>query len=492
MVLFGAIASFGQPDTTLITAYDRLLDLRIHDSREMTRVYLDQSNKSLSTAGQYRVSDIAFATYIRSLSDLFHILVLLDPDHYSHYNSFSEKEYLNTLDELDANNPYVAFSKAEIRLHSALIHLNEEKAFSGAIRLIQAYRQSRQNSGKWNNLIMMKKTYGLLQIILSLAPDKYNFLFSILRIHPDFKEGYSQLHEVSRRDGLFRFEASMLLALINSFYLNEYQQADSVINAMKGHHHNSLLFNYLAGVVSIKTGKNESAIRFLESASDLSEKYRSIPLVDYYLGECYLKALDLNKAASKYHTYINRQNPEKFIKDSYFKLYLISLLKSDSARMLEYSALVQEKGSLATEKDKNAQILTENGYIPYPELLRARLMFDGGYYDEAEGILNEIPEAELSKEDKMEMYYRYARMHELTRNLNQAEIYFYRVIHFSGYENHYLVANSHLHLGYIALEGKNYDRAAYFFERALDYNGEIYSNSIKSEAIAGLEQIPED
>ena len=72
-----------------------------------------------------------------------------------------------------------------------------------------------------------------------------------------------------------------------------------------------------------------------------------------------------------------------------------------------------DKGSETTDADKQAAKDAKSGVWPNPLLLKARLLNDGGYNNEAIALLTGKSTADFTKqEDKLEFAYRIARIYD--------------------------------------------------------------------------------
>jgi len=138
-------------------------------------------------------------------------------------------------------------------------------------------------------------------------------------------------------------------------------------------------------------------------------------------------------------------------------------------------------------KIKSAQKEFESGEIPNRILLKARLQFDGGFYQEALKTLIASKTGDLTTADeKLEFTYRLGRIHHELKNQKEA-ISYYRLTIKSGAEsNRYFAANSSLMLGliYESLEQKG--AALKAFEACSEFNNSEYRNSINQKAKAGI------
>jgi tetratricopeptide (TPR) repeat protein len=129
--------------------------------------------------------------------------------------------------------------------------------------------------------------------------------------------------------------------------------------------------------------------------------------------------------------------------------------------------------------------------IPEINLLKARLLFDGGYYTEAKNVLIKIEKEELTFTQQVELTYRLARIYQETKLLKEAKLYFEQTMLTGKSLKKYFAGNSALKLGEIFENEKNYERAKEYYSICLKMKFEEYETSIHSKAKAGLERVSE-
>ena len=86
-------------------------------------------------------------------------------------------------------------------------------------------------------------------------------------------------------------------------------------------------------------------------------------------------------------------------------------------------------GHAESDEDKSAWMEAKLGKKPNLKLLKARLLFDGAYYDQAIEVLDAIVEADLKdKEQEVEFNYRRARVMHETDNTETAKVEYINTI----------------------------------------------------------------
>jgi tetratricopeptide (TPR) repeat protein len=149
-------------------------------------------------------------------------------------------------------------------------------------------------------------------------------------------------------------------------------------------------------------------------------------------------------------------------------------------------------GTDVTEADKYAARSLAENESPHIKLTIARYFTDGGYYEEAHEVLENIsPQERTTKRDQAEFPYRMARLYHKQDKFQDAKLYYEQCIQITGEEPWYFAPNACLQLGYIALEEGDKKTAKQYFDRALAYKKHEYKNSIDSKAKSALAQLSE-
>ena len=183
---------------------------------------------------------------------------------------------------------------------------------------------------------------------------------------------------------------------------------------------------------------------------------------------------------------------KNLIKDATYKLFLSYWLTDEDAIAMTYWKSIQTVGQTTFESDKYAQKIASNNEIPNKQLAKMRLYTDGGYYTKAFEIYNTTNLSDFTlKKDKIEYYYRAARLYQKSGRQKESIPYFLKVITLSSENknNYYFAPNSALQLGYIYTQLKNYPQARAYFHQAIDYKNHEYENSIEQKAKIALNEI---
>ena len=163
----------------------------------------------------------------------------------------------------------------------------------------------------------------------------------------------------------------------------------------------------------------------------------------------------------------------------------IALLNNDTGAYNAAIAQIRSAGSTYHDKDKQAMNEVAAG-APSAELLKARLLFDGGYYSGALAELSDVQAATFKKEkDKVEFYYRMGRIYDALGKDETALQYYQRTVNAGKDLKYYYAATAALNMGKI-YSGRNNAKARICFSMACNMKNHEYENSIEAQAKEGL------
>ena len=455
-------------DPTLLDAYHHALNV-------------DPSAALEKLPGQSTIAEM----YIASLAEALELLVSEDHTKFPEY----EERFLKRLDRNVRATPRdFQFLQAEMRLQWAFVYIKFGHELDAALQLRQAYQIAEACKSKFPEYLPIRKTSGLLQIIVGSVPDKYHWVLRLLNMNGSVSGGLAQLKEISDSKSPLAFEGKMLHALVQGFMLARPDKGLQEMQSTLDEYKDNRLALFLTASLALKNSSNEVALQRL---TDLSAITAGTPLyyADYLRGETYLHKGDYVNAISSYRWFINHQTGQNYIKDAHYKIGLCYWLNGNVNDAHAEFRIARTKGKEATEADKSAgRNLAEAG-LPNVKLLKARYLTDGGYYREAAGVLAAITPNDLtSPQEKVEFTYRKARLAHKMNDTNAISLYL-ETVKMTGEESWYFAPNACLQLGYIYQSQNKIKEAEEYFLRALAYRRHAYKNSIDSKARAALAQL---
>jgi tetratricopeptide (TPR) repeat protein len=448
-------------DPTIARAHQLTLDLEFQESTKTLA-----ENKSL------------YANYVASLNQAVELLLSEDPSLFSLYEKNFEDRLIKNPKTNDEK-----FVMAEMNLQWSFVYLKFGHELDAASHFRDAYKIAIECRRKAPQYLPIRKTTGLLEVMVGAVPEKYNWIMDLFGMHGSIENGLKDLGQVAFSENSFSNEARLIKSLIEGYVLQQSLKAANDLNSnLKKDSVRAFAFG--AAALYIKSSQSENALPLLR------ELEGSTPLVDYSLGEVLLQRGDYEQAINSYRNFITHYKGENNLKDAWFKTGLCYRLLDRAHEADSAFAVAKEKGKDFVEADRSAARTLNLTTLPNVALMKVRYATDGGYYENARSVLDKISQADLSsKKEIVEYYYRRARLEHGTRHFEASKIFYQQVIDMSGNEPWYFAPNACLQMGYLFVEAKNETKAKEYFRKALSYKHHEYKNSIDSKAKTALNRM---
>jgi hypothetical protein len=463
-----------------LKAYDAIFALKLTTARQLI-------------ATERRVNpDNGIVPLLENYVDYFY---LLTTDSKVEFDKLKQKksERLDQLEEQNSSSPYYLYAQAEINLQWALVRGRYGEYFTAAREIKKAYGQLQENQKAFPAFILNAKGIGLVNAFLGNLPDGIlKSTLSTFGIRGDLAKGIAMLDRLAETLPQSKYEPFFEeVVFYYSFVLNDIAHSPAAYaKTMKYTSRiddDSLMKTYLQGLVASKSGHNDEAINILR-ARPTGSVYQSFPYLDFLLANAKLNKLDLS-SANDFSRFLLLNKGVNYIKDSNLHLAWVALLRGDNDAYNSFVIKVKSTGYTYQEKDKQA-LNEANDAIPQKVLLKARLLFDGGYYSKALELLSSSAENDFSAgRDRTEYFYRLGRiLDELGRD-DEAILKYERAIKAGRTLKYYYAANSALLAGKTMERKRHWAKSKAYFNLAVQMNNHDYESSIESQAKAGLNRI---
>lgn len=470
--MFSILSCFGQEwtfDENTQKAYDLVLNLQIEEAQRL--IPHPKTNHE---------------HYVAALGEALELLITEDGEKFTLYEDRFEKRLdkktkITSADDL--------FLQAEIGLQWAFVHLKFGHEFDAALNLRQAYLTTQEIKKRFPDYTAIRKTSGLLDVIIGSVPEKYNWVLGLLNMEGSVDIGLHELESIRRSDHTLEFESDLLYALTLGFVLQQPEQAMTEIQQVLNEYPKNRLALFIGTSLAIKNSKSEEALNMLYT---LSQQQSGLPLyyAEYLKGEVYLHKAEYLNSISSYRWFINHYKGQNYMKDAHYKIgvcYWLNGNTSDAEVLFKQAKAI---GKEITEADRYAARSMAENEMPHVKLAKVRYFTDGGYYDEAKDLLQTLALKDLkTKRDQVEFQYRKARVAHKTDDLSAAKELYQKTIDDNGEESWYFAPNACLQLGYIYSAEKDKAKAISFFRKALEYKKHEYKNSIDSKAKSAIAQL---
>lgn len=463
-----------------VRAYQNIFELKLGTARQ------------LITAEKKARPQNSIIPLLENYVDYFYLLTIESKTEFDKLEA-NKSARLDQISKDDKNSPYYLYAQAEINLQWALIRGRYGAYFAAAREINRANSLLKDNQKKFPNFPLNAKGLGLVNVVIGSLPDGFmKSALSTFGVKGDVQTGLSQLDKLAEdlpksTYEPFYEEVIFYYAYILSDVAKHQQAYTKTMKYTARIADSSLLKTYMQAYVCARSGKNDQAIEILENRPK-GNIYQPFAYLDYLLGVVRLNKLDL-KAASSFEQFLQVNKGGNYIKDTYLHLAWISLLKDDTAN---YTALLNKaKSKGATYIDKDKQALNEaNAPMPHLVLLKARLLYDGGYLSRALEVLSDSKADDFKTvKDKAEHAYRLGRVNDDLGKDDAALANYQTAFNVGKNQKYYYAAKSAVLMGNIYEKKKNFLKAKAYFNLAISLKDHEYENSIENEAKQGLKRI---
>jgi hypothetical protein len=459
--------------------YESITSLRIPEARTL----ISQDKKANASNLIYQL--------LESYADFYQLFLNENKAEYSRmYPAFEQR--IQLLEAGPKQSPYHLYSLALAHLHKSLIAIRFNKNLEAALDFRKAFLLFKENKKAYPNFSPNDVYLGLMTTVIGTIPKGYQWMASLLGMSGKITEGNALvLKYINSKDAYAnqcRNEALFVYPyLIMNFEGNKKKTFDFIENTAYDFTNNHL-HAYMATNLYLNNQQSQKA---LQIASNLNpaNTYLDLPFWQLEMGYAYLNELKLEAAKNALQQFINRFKGQFYVKDAFEKLSWIAYIQGDQAKANAYRSNVLSKGNDITDADKQALQNAKKGTWPHPILLRARLLSDGGYQQQALAILAGKTSKDFDKDiDRTEFAYRLGRIYELAGQIDQAIPFYTSAIEKGSNQPEYFAARAALQIGLIYEQKGNPSQAITFFNTCLEMKNHAFKNSLDQKAKTGIQR----
>jgi hypothetical protein len=459
--------------------YESITSLRIPEARTL----ISQDKKANASNLIYQL--------LESYADFYQLFLNENKAEYSRmYPAFEQR--IQLLEAGPKQSPYHLYSLALAHLHKSLIAIRFNKNLEAALDFRKAFLLFKENKKAYPNFSPNDVYLGLMTTVIGTIPKGYQWMASLLGMSGKITEGNALvLKYINSKDAYAnqcRNEALFVYPyLIMNFEGNKKKTFDFIENTAYDFTNNHL-HAYMATNLYLNNQQSQKA---LQIASNLNpaNTYLDLPFWQLEMGYAYLNELKLEAAKNALQQFINRFKGQFYVKDAFEKLSWIAYIQGDQAKANAYRSNVLSKGNDITDADKQALQNAKKRTWPHPILLRARLLSDGGYQQQALAILAGKTSKDFDKDiDKTEFAYRLGRIYELAGQIDQAIPFYTSAIEKGSNQPEYFAARAALQIGLIYEQKGNPSQAITFFNTCLEMKNHAFKNSLDQKAKTGIQR----
>lgn len=399
------------------------------------------------------------------------------------------KQRLKILESSDKKSPYHLFCKGMLYFQWFAIQSKYGDFWDAAWDFRRAYLTFKECKSAFPNFRLADPFIGAQQAIISTIPSGYKWISQILGLKGDMKSGMNTLKQfIYSKETLFQDEARLYYIYLKNYLENDPSGALLLIQSLNLDTKSHLLNVFAAANLALNNKDAGSAEKILLGAKRGPE-YMPFPMLDFELADAKMKRLDMS-AIQYFQAFIKNYKGYFYIKDAHMSLALCYYLLNQNDKAMWYKKRIAQVGKSESDADKQAQKFSVQGRFPNKEVLKARLLGDGGNHQKALEVLNDCDTTQLTNEaDRLEWMYRLGRAYDELKQDSEAIQYYNKTIRNGENSSTYFAARAALQAGYIFEKNGQKAKALEYFNKVLDMDDHEFKNSLDQRAKAGINRL---
>lgn len=411
-----------------------------------------------------------------------------NPQAYKQKKALKETR-LNLIEKGDPNSPYFLFSKALLYFQWSMIQIKYADYWQAAWDFRHSYLLFLENKKRFPQFRYQDIFIGAQQAVISTIPAGYRWITSILGLKGDMKTGMQLLSAgLGNTNAAFAEEAFLYTIYLQNYIENDPEGAAKLIDTYRLDVVNNQLFCFMAANLALnnkKAGLTEKILRERKTGDD----YLPFPMLEYELAEAMQRRLS-PEAVNHYQAFLSVSKSNFYLKDACHSIALNYYLQGNMAQANAFKQKIKSIGKADSDADKEAMKFAAQGKFPDKDLLKARLLNDGGYHEQSLQLLQSIKNKRFeSSDEELEYTYRLARVYDDLDQDDKALDYYDRTIAEGKSSSKYFAARAALQAGYLfELRGQK-AKAMNYFRQVLEMDDHDYKNSLDQRAKSGINRL---
>ena len=455
---------------------------------EITKLKLSSGQKLVAKARQENPDNL-IPDFLSSYIDFFILFFNEDPVQLKlRQPNFSL--YLKKMEEGPKTSPFYNYCRSAVYIQKACVEIKFGQRWSSGWDFRKAFSLIKDNRKSFPQFVPNDMIYGPMQVVAGTIPDGYKWLAGLFGIKGSIKSGLALMQSVINSNDvyakLFSNEAAFYYCYVEFYIQNQPQLVFNFINQKKLDIVNNHLLAYMATNLALNDKRNDYALSIITNRNS-SVEYMQTPVWDFELGYVQMRHLDMAVAIKSFENFTKNFKGKFYLKDAYEKLSWCYYLSGNQTAANAARQSVIAKGSTDTDADKQALKDAKSNKWPVAILLKARLLNDGGYNNEALAQLAGKSSKDFPQpEDQLEFTYRLARIYDDLGKNDLAIKNYQTAITLGEGRTEYFASRAALQTGLIYEKlGKKTD-AVGWYEKCIAMQNHDYKDSIDQKAKAGI------
>ncbi|MBL7753846.1 MAG: tetratricopeptide repeat protein [Chitinophagaceae bacterium] len=457
-------------------AYQNYLALRLTDARSYLLKEIKEQPGNLMTVFLANYEDFVLLTFNEN------------PEEYERRKP-NLKQRIKVLDQGDSGSPYAIFCKAVLYFQWCAIRSKYTDYWDAAWDFRRSHLLFKECKQKFPRFRQVDPFLGMQSAIISTIPKGYKWISSILGMKGEMRSGMNLLSAyVFSSETLFQEEARLYFIYLKNYLNNDPEGAMKLVQSFQLDLKSHFLNAFTASNLALNNKRAAEAKRILSSLNRTKD-YMNFPMLDFELGDALMKLLDPT-AIKYFEKFLNEYKGHFYVKDACMSLALCYYLQGNLNKASYYKKRITEVGKTESDADKQAQKFSKSGRFPDRDILKARLLNDGGEHQKALDILLVKDTSRIEHfSDRLEWMYRMARVYDDLEKDDLAIPYYNLTITRGKESSEYFAARAALQAGYIYEKKGHKTKAIQYYNEVLNMDDHEFKNSLDQRAKAALNRM---
>ena len=456
--------------------------------QEITKLRISSGIVLIEKAKQQNPDNL-IPLLLESYVDFYTLFLNEDPrDYQIRYPKFSER--LDQLQQGPKSSPFYYYCLSTVRVHKGASAIKFGKLWDAGWDFRKAYQHIKENKKRFPTFTANDLIFGALQAVVGTIPKGYQWIASLFGMKGSLTEGMKTVRGfINSNDPWAKMmfnEAAFIYPYLLFYIENKKEEALAFTQQKKLDLVNNHLHAYMAANLAINNKQSEFAQKIILNRNR-SDEYLQVSIWDFELGFTKLYHLETQEAAKYLEKFLTGFKGKFYVKDAYQKLSWCYYLQGNMTAAQEVRKKILQKGATDSDADKQALKDAQSGKWPNILLLKARLLSDGGYHNDAAALLQDKTENDFSnEEEKLEFAYRMARIYDDLGRDEEAIKSYLIAIRLGENRKEYFAARAALQTGQLYEKKGDKSMAITYYQKCLDMDDHEYKNSLDQRAKSGI------
>ncbi|MEA1874009.1 MAG: hypothetical protein U9N51_06225, partial [Bacteroidota bacterium] len=382
------------------------------------------------------------------------------------------------------------FMIAEAQLHATVIYMVSNNELKGIRSFKNGFNAFQKLEDIAPEAIQTAKIRGLYNIFLGSVPEKYEWLIGVLGMEGDFELGVKNLKHAFEYTKTLgdRYEIGFYYAMFASFFTDNPEDYYHYFKNLDNSFYANPLMRQGLSMLAEASGNTNDCLQVLLTNYN-KQGDTEYNLLNYQIGNFLLYKLnpDAGQYLKLYRKNKGSDTQNLSAERSLYWHYIIT-------NQLKKAKEIRQSMILLAQNENNEQAAyiireLESYNTPNIHLLKARLLYNGGDYQEALAQLIHYNKNTNNLRQNTEYHYRKANINEKLENMDAAKIYYKKTMLLGKDQSWYFAPQSALNLGKIHEAENKKDLAKQYYKMCIKINISPYKESINREAKRCLRQL---